>query len=699
MNRGGAFMGNNDRFSMEPMLEMFLFETNQLLEQLEDILINSEDTKRISEEDVNEIFRIMHTIKGSSSMMMFSGIATITHALEDLFQSIRESHKDVDSEKVCDFSLRTADFVKNEINKIQNGMDPNGDSEDLAQDIRSFLSTLKEEGCIPQDRKPVTEKQRYYISADKSQRVEKALDQYKYAIKIHFDEDCQMESIRAYTVIHNIKDHCAQIYHRPVKLLEDEFSSEYIKSNGLDLYITTGLDQKEVIKEIDEALFVKSYEISLVEDYMETIYDILESEIEGVKETLEIHPQDEGNNAEEIRNGNKGVKSNIINVNLGKLDKLMDLVGEIVITEAMVTRNPDLNGMELENFSKSARQLRKLTDELQDIVMSIRMIPVASIFQKMKRVIRDMSKNLQKDVQLIIEGEDTEVDKNIIDNLSDPLMHIIRNSMDHGIEDFVERQKSKKNPKAQVKLQAQNTGGEVLITIEDDGRGLNKEKILQKARENGILTKAEEELTDKDIYSLVLIPGFSTKESITEYSGRGVGMDVVKKNIDKLGGSISIDSVWGKGTTVNIRIPLTLAIVDGMEIAVGESVYTIPTISIKESFKTRSCEVFEDTEGNEMIMIRGKCFSVVRLHELFQLSTRIKRIEDGIMVMVEQEGKSVLLFADELLGEQQVVVKPIPLYLSEYALKEKGIGGCTILGDGSISLILDIPKIIERVIH
>jgi len=309
-----------------------------------------------------------------------------------------------------------------------------------------------------------------------------------------------------------------------------------------------------------------------------------------------------------------------------------------------------------------------------------------------------MSKKLGKDVELDIAGEETEVDKNIIDNLADPLMHLRRNAMDHGIETKTERKDTGKDSKATIKLEAQNTGGDVLITIKDDGRGIDREKVLKKAIENGLITKPENEMSDKEVYALILLPGFSTKERITEFSGRGVGMDVVKKNIDKLGGNIHIDSSLGEGTTINIRIPLTLAIVDGMMISVGDAIYTIPTVSIRESFKANPKDLLADTNGNEMIMIRGLCYPITRIHSLFGVNTQGTDLCEGIMVVIEDNGKSVVVFADRLIGEQQVVVKPLPQYLMPYGVKESGIGGCTILGDGSISLIIDVMTLIDRVI-
>jgi two-component system chemotaxis sensor kinase CheA len=277
-------------------------------------------------------------------------------------------------------------------------------------------------------------------------------------------------------------------------------------------------------------------------------------------------------------------------------------------------------------------------------------------------------------------------------------MHLIRNAMDHGIESEEERVLKGKNIRGKIALEAKEAGGEVIITVTDDGRGLEKTKILKKARERGLTNKPDNDYTDREIFSFILLPGFSTNDNVTEYSGRGVGMDVVKKNIEQVGGSVFIDSKIGAGTSIMIKIPLTLAIVDGMEISVGKSIYTIPTTSIKQSFKPDKRDLIENAEGTEMIMIRGNCYPIIRVHSLFNVETPVQNLWDGIIVMIEGEEKSACLFVDRLIGEQQVVVKPLPSYLLKYSVKKRGIAGCTILGDGTISLILDVGEIINRVI-
>ena len=361
----------------------------------------------------------------------------------------------------------------------------------------------------------------------------------------------------------------------------------------------------------------------------------------------------------------------------------------------MVISNPDLEGLELESFSKAARDLKKLTGELQDTVMSIRMVPLSGVFQKMNRIVRDMRKKLGKDVEFVMEGEDTEVDKSIVDSLQDPLMHLVRNCMDHGIEENVnDRTALGKPAKGTLKLTAQNSSGEVIITVSDDGAGIDPDKILAKARRQGVLTKPESEYTVKEIQNLILLPGFSTNEQVTEFSGRGVGMDVVKANVEKCNGTIVVDSKKGVGTTFIIKIPLTLAIIDGMEISVGDIVFTVPISTIRESFKVEPEQILRDTDGNEMIMLRGICYPILRMHEKFGIETEVTDLKEGILLLVETDNKSMCIFADKLIGEQQVVVKPFPKYLARYDIKGEGLSGCTIMGDGSISLIIDTNTLI-----
>ncbi|TCL64766.1 two-component system chemotaxis sensor kinase CheA [Hydrogenispora ethanolica] len=673
-------------FEREPMLDLFIFETTQLIEQLEQLILNSEQGNGF-DSSINEIFRIMHTIKGSSAMMLFNNISNLAHAIEDLFYFLREEKpSQVDYMKLSDLVLAGVDFTKNEINKLQNGEEPDGDSSGLIQTIKEFLATLKSDasGAPPENKNDTkkAESQKFYIGSD--QNAEKKDNQNRFRIELCFMEGCEMEDVRAFTLLYQLKEKAEVVETSPEVIIDDQDTIGEIRKNGLHILIQSQLTPEELRDFLNKTPFLK--EVTILPDIDTPAISKIQKDASS-NDTGNSHPNETKHGGEAEKNHVlNSVTQKFINVNVDKLDKLMDLVAELVIAEAMVTHHPELENLPLENYHKASGQLRKITNELQDIVMSIRMVPLTNTFLKMQRIVRDMSHKLNKDVELALIGEETEVDKNIIENLSDPLMHLIRNSIDHGIEPPNERLAKGKPETAKITLEAKNSGNEVWIIVQDDGRGLNKEKILAKAQENGLVFKPESELTDREIYSFILLPGFSTKEKVTEFSGRGVGMDVVVKNIEKVGGTVFIDSTPGMGTVISLKIPLTLAIINGMSIQVGESLFTVPTTTIRESFRVKSEDIIHDPDGNEMILLRGQCHPILRLHQFYKIPTVVEELSEGIIVMVENDQKVICLFADQLLGEQQVVVKNLPRYIK----KVSGVAGCTLLGDGSISLILDV---------
>ncbi len=380
-----------------------------------------------------------------------------------------------------------------------------------------------------------------------------------------------------------------------------------------------------------------------------------------------------------------------IRVSLDKLDTLNDLVGELVIAQLMVTRNPDLHGQELQNFEKAAHHLQRVTSELQDIAMSLRMIPVSVVFRKMIRLVHDLSRKFNKKVELKMIGEDTEVDKTVVELLSDPLVHIIRNAIDHGIEPPEERKAKGKEEVGLITLEAKHEGGEVWVSVRDNGRGIDKEKVLSKALNAGVIDSSNKHISDEEIFNLVFEPGFSTAEKVTDISGRGVGLDVVRNNIEKLKGKIEILSEKDRGTTFILRIPLTLAIIDGMLVRIGKNFYIIPLLSIEESFVCSGDIVTVTPDGQEYVNIRGKLLPVVRLHEFLNVEPDNILLEKGILLAVQSETDQIVLFIDEICEQQQTVIKGLPKYIGSLP----GISGCTILGNGDVGLILDVGKIAE----
>lgn len=685
-------MDNN----MESMLEVYLFEANDLLEHLDEILLQCEKANTFDTDSINEIFRIMHTIKGSSAMMQFNSLATISHKVEDLFFYVRENGIDSKYNDVLfDLMFKSSDFIKDEVSKVENNEPLTTDIGTFEQEINDFLKKIsgkstEEEKPAPAAPTPAVETAAP-VKADAPSapaRVEVAAApsefdrEYPYSIRVFFEEEAEMANLRAVMLVQVINDIYSDIKYVPQDIETNPASAEVIIKNGFLVSFKEEKGLNSALKAIENFVYTKNYTILTPPP--------ADQKQENAEKTSEGNTNQQANEQQNTGN-HQAVKQNLINVNLSKLDSLMDLMGEIVITESMVTTTPSGQKAGIDNnYTKASRQLRKLTDELQEIVMSIRMVPISGVFQKMNRIIRDMSKKLDKDVELVMIGEDTEVDKTIIDNIGDPIMHLVRNAMDHGIETKEERALTNKSPKGTVTLSAQNTGGEILITVQDDGKGIDKQAVLNKAKRQGMLKKPEKEYSTREIYNFLLMPGFSTNEVVTEYSGRGVGMDVVKKNVEKIGGDVSLTSEPGKGTKIIFKIPLTLAIVNGMKVSVGDSVFTIPINNIKQLFKITQNQILRDTDDNEIVMMRNQYYPLIRLHSVFDLETKIQDVSDGIVILVETHEKAYCIFADNLLGEQQVVVKGLPAYLNQYNVKETGISGCAILGDGSISIILDI---------
>ncbi len=715
---------------MESMVDMYIYESTSLLEQLDQIIMRTESNNKFEEEDINEIFRIMHTIKGSSAMMGLENMSTLAHSIEDMFFIIREEKPVIECvETLYEIVFSASDLLKAEIELLQDEDSIPTDFSEQMTKIENFVKYLKT-GSLPDGAKTAKKPKKAENKAAETTKSSSQPSPDGVKIRVFFEDNCEMENLRALLLVNKIQDYCTEITYEPTNIEKDSSTAKIIIEHGFLMTVKANSESyQHIYREIEDALNVKSYEVEepsgtskvtennntkitgskSVAENTETVETKTEAATTAeMPKKVEVAPvQSNPQSADQINNKLAEQKNNnhaaakgkqsLISVNLNKLDQLLDMVGEIVIAEAMVTSSPDLKGLKLDNFQKATRELRKLIGELQDVVMSIRMVPLSGVFNKMTRIVRDMKVKLNKDVNLVFEGEDTEVDKSIIDNLNDPLMHMVRNSMDHGIEETVEeRIANGKSAQGTITLAAYNSSAEVIIVVSDDGGGIDCKKVLAKAKANGLLTKPEEEYTDKEIFNMVMLPGFSTNTEVTEYSGRGVGMDVVRKSIEKIGGSVSVDSKPGKGTNFIIKIPLSLAIVDGIEVSVGSSIFTIPINSIKEFIKLNEKQIFFDTSHNEIVKLRNKCYPLIRLHEFYGIEPASTNIYDGVVVLVESEGKSACILVDELIGEQQVVVKPFSPMFNRYNIKQHGMSGCTILGDGSITIILDISNIIDK---
>ena len=699
-------------FNTDSMLDMFLYESEQLLETLENVVLEKKDEDCFDEASINEIFRAMHTIKGSSGIMMYENITKVSHKLEDVFYYLRESHpENVPHLELVDHVLEVSDFINGELDKIKEGEAPDGDESKIVDEIDKFLTRIKtgteKKGEELPPENTYVEPAQFYIAPTGSESSK------YYKVSIYWRADTEMCNIRAYTAVYSLKEIVEDMQYIPDDIITNEASGEVILADGFHMMLKCQCLEEEIMSAIGETSGMdrveihdcskQEYEMGFHDHGDEPIIIELEDKAKEPeqKEKKEPAPGDYVIKSKEAGKGKKLAKNQpkpqpkqtYISVNVEKLDALMDMIGELVISEAVVLQNPDLKvpGLDLTNFQKAAGQLSKITTELQDVIMSMRMMSLTNTFQKMNRIVFDVSRKLGKDIELEVIGENTEVDKNIIEHISDPLMHLIRNSVDHGIESKEDRIAAGKDPKGKITLEAKNEGGKVYIIVRDDGKGLNKQALYDKAKNNGLIgNRAMSEFTEKEIYQFITYAGFSTKEQVTEYSGRGVGMDVVVKNIQSVGGNLEIDSTEGVGSEMTLKIPLTLAIINGIVMQVGNSTFVIETNAVKEFVRIRRDMLVKEPNGEEYIMLRNECYPFIRLNQRYHLEGSKTEIEDGIVVVLEHESKFICVFIDELIAEQEIVVKPIPSYIR----KVQGLSGCTQLGDGSIALILDIAGLI-----
>lgn len=717
-----------EEFNTEGMLDMYLFENSQLLEQLQDIVLEQRDAECFDDDAINEIFRTMHTIKGSSGIMMFDEITAISHKLEDVFYYLRESKpKKVPHLELVEHVLTVADFISNEMTKLSDGESADGDAQDIIKELDKFLDKIK--GDSKEEKAEVIagnvheEPTQFYIApmATSASRF--------FKVYITFAEGTQLANVHAYKAVYALKEIAEDILYSPEDIVSDESTADEILENGFKILLQTQSTEAEIrdligigydIEQVDVfECTATEYQLGFdgnapdIRIDLDSSLDEIKARVdttneEGVKQAAAAKPtiapgdfviQEKGPGKVKTLAKDKPKKvekSSYISVDIAKMDMLMDLIGELVISESVVLQNPDLKvpGLRLDNFNKAAQQMSKISTDLQNVIMGMRMVPLTNTFQKMNRIVFDVSRKLGKDVEFEMIGDTTEVDKNIIEHISDPLMHLVRNSVDHGIEMPDEREKAGKKERGKVTLSAHTESGKVWISVKDNGGGLDRNKILAKARKQGLIedyNKPDSAFQDKEVFQFITLPGFSTNEQVTEYSGRGVGMDVVVQNIQEIGGNLEIDSIAGQGSTMTIKIPLTLAIIDGIVMTAGDSYFVIQTGVVKEFVSVRETRLVEQPNGQECVMIRGECYPVLRLGDWYHLPNYESDNENGMMLILEIEDEKVCLFVDELIGKQEIVVKPIPSYIK----KVKGLTGCTQLGDGSIALILDPAGLVD----
>jgi two-component system chemotaxis sensor kinase CheA len=693
---------------------IFIEITKKMIsEQIDDFKLVMGDFKERTDYGYLKIVKNnIKALKESSGLLQIIKVKEISELLED-FITLLYDHLEISKDEL-NVLMQSFDMIRIIIEELEN----QGSYDRIENIVNKYLQNLSlivtavktqiEDSTKTEDKKDI-DHDSLDINTDMVQLfVSESLDQLDSIEEILMDylDSIDIEALKEILrLIHSFKGGCGFM----------NFPDPEIISHSFETFLEITIEKKKSLNESNH-LFLQD----VVSELKKTVQNIGESNNCSipnrevyVKTLEEIYRKSKESDIaiSEVKNDNvenkekstdltkikdettktRQVLKRDIRVNISKLDELVDLIGELVIAEAMVINNPDIEGFELENFERSATHLNKIVRELQDVALSVRMVPISGIFRKMIRLVHDMSRKSSKKIKLRLLGEDTEIDKTVAELIADPLVHLVRNSIDHGIESGKERNDKGKKEVGELLLEAKHEGNEVWVVVRDDGNGLNKEKIIKKAIEKGLIVEGSN-LNDYEIFDLIFSPGFSTSEEVTEISGRGVGLDVVKRNIENINGTIDVFSYEGKGTMFVIRIPLTLSIIEGMLVRVGSSIYTIPLLSIRESIQVELNEITETVDGNEMVRVRDELIPIIRLHDLYSLTPDSYDIDKGLLVIVEYHKNAFCLFIDEIIGEQQTVIKGISKYIDQV----KGISGCTILGDGEISLILDIGGILKR---
>ncbi len=702
----------------ERLKEIFVEEATEIIEKLDVEILDLED--RSDDKDLlNELFRGVHTLKGSANSFGFRRLGEFVHAFEDVLDYYRSSSDSPGREEI-DLFLDGVDVIKEvfeyEVNEkegkpekymhciegfklLSNKESPRAETQKVQATPAptSDLSSEFGEDCAPQT-----------IDGGEYAHLFAALPDgamlYKIVLKLDEDLYLRGQDHSTYFRLLNAEGRIIESkwdMSAIPSLQELETEKHFIKSVEIFLESEKSLDD---IKEIFEYLEDEEYSVELLaqeEKVVAAAQDdaLAEGEkIEAINEQIEenntvsasqdVKKSSASQEASESKEGEpkKMEKRSFVKIDTLKLDELFDSVGELVIAQNFLGENAAIKTLKSDSVNKTIETLSKITKLIQGRVMSLRMVQIKDTFEKMRRVTRDASKKVKKEVRLVISGEDTEIDKTMVDALQDPLLHIIRNAIDHGLEATAEdRIKAGKPEEGTVYLKAYHKGGNIVIEISDDGRGINKEKVLQKAKERGLVGE-NEELSDAQIYGLIMQPGFSTADKISDISGRGVGLDVVRTSIEELRGKIEIDSTPGKGSKFAILLPLTLAIIDGMLVKSGGEVYIIPTLSIVESFRPTKDIVHTAQGKGEFVNLRSELLPVIRLNRLLELDTQKPNIWESTLVCAENERGRFAILVDDLIGRQQVVIKTLGKTLSH--LKE--ISGGAVLGNGEIALILNV---------
>ncbi len=675
---------------MNQYIDIFIEESKEHLQSMNQLLLKLEETT----DDLsilNEIFRIAHTLKGMSSTMGYMKMAHLTHEMESVLQSIRNKEILVNV-YIIDVLFECFDTLEEYVNElIKNGAEGDIDPKPLIEKLTGIMnndyastdiSSIRDnENNDFKQTNNINIASKFSIELEEitrnavNQAIERDFNSFK--IKVVLTHNCMLKSARAFIVFNTLEKFGEIIKSKPsAEEIEDEkFDSSF------EIIFITKLDERTVVKEIQGISEID--EVIIGEIMAEPSDDsVLKDKL--VEEVAEYQVEDiEHSSVDNKAKKSKAKTSKTVRVDIDRLDNLMNLVSELIIIK---TRLEDIEDSKLNtNMDDAVEYLERITTSLHDAVMKVRMVPIERVFNRFPRMVRDLSKELGKEINLYMTGEETEVDRTVIDEIGDPLIHLLRNSIDHGIEDPNIRERLNKPKAGNVFLRAYPDGNNVVIEVEDDGQGVAIEKVKNKAISKGLISKeVVENMNDHEIANLLFKPGFSTAERISDISGRGVGLDVVKTKIESLGGLVEVHSEANEGTKFIIRLPLTLAIIQALMVTIGEEKYALPLNSIKEITTIKSDSI-RKVQNQEVVLFRNNTLPILRMNEILQVNEVTEDSDEMIIVVVKKGDKTAGLVVDNLIGQQEVVIKSLGKYLSGIKI----IAGATILGNGQIALIVD----------
>lgn len=703
---------------MQELVNDFVQEALAGLERTESLVESlGESNIDLIETNIRVLFRSFHSMKGVAGFLQFVPVQDLTHEAETLFDAIRERPKQ-QSEEMLTLIYEAFDCLRELIQEIQQSASASISQDDyhspaaIKKTLHLIERLQKAHGVTPE----VSAFAPFSASDDIS--VERT---YSAVLKEHVASlnaviQASTETVPTSESVVPTVSHVLAILNNPTfrSLVKDHDEAQTLMQSAsvfADMIVAGDLSlDTAVLITLHSQVEALVFALESITDSVHRLTSSFESSTfrsngdeytqrssqDNIHQETEVNPetalehQRTGSSAS--GHGTAPLERSEIRVETSKLDRLFDLVGELVTMQTMAFNSPDIMGLNLPQFRKSTAMIGKITRQLQTVSMSMRMSPVEALFTKMRRVVREISGRVGKLVELQMNGADTEMDKNLIDLMFDALVHIVRNAIDHGIELPEERKARGKSEVGVIILSALYEGNDIVIIIRDDGDGLDREKILQRAQERGITSANNETLTDEEVWNFIFEPGFSTAEVVTDISGRGVGMDVVRQNIERLRGQIHVASRSGLGTTVTLRIPLTLASMDVMLVRVGSARYAIPLGSVRQSFRPLTGDITTTMDGLEVVRVREALYPILRLHEVFSQDADSNDLSEGILVIVESHTRKACVLVDEVLGQQQTVIKS----LSQYIGTVSGLSGCMILSDGHIGLILDPEDLIRQ---